>query len=359
MRRKIVFLVTALLALVKSAQAQQVTVAPYYGGRVAALSLTFDDGLQEHYTTVFPELRRRGLKATFAIIGSKMGGKMHSKQDRVDGTDGTLCMTWDQLREIAADGQEIASHGWEHRAVTRLDEEALRHEVEANDSAIQANFGTKPMTYVYPGNNKTDETVRYCEQGRVGSRTFQLSLGSKRTAEEMQRYVDALIDKGEWGVTMTHGILQGYDHFKNPQVLWAFLDDVCARQDLLWTAPHRDVAAYVKERDNTQLIVKQTADALTITPKSSLDGKLFQHPLTLIVNVPASTATQDGRTLECMQKGDVTLININPNGGAIVVKSETLPTRLTAAASSVSQPNGDCRASATRPRLLISPAIRN
>jgi len=25
-----------------------------------------------------------------------------------------------------------------------------------------------------------------------------------------------LIEKGEWGVGMTHGIASGYDHFKNP-----------------------------------------------------------------------------------------------------------------------------------------------
>lgn len=330
MVKKIVFVTTWLAAFCLKAAAQpQVSIAPYYGGRQAALCLTFDDGLQDQYTLVFPELRKRGLKATFVVIGSKVGGVMRSKQDRQDGTDGTPCMTWDMLREMAADGQEIASHGWEHRAVTRLDREALRHEVEANDSAIMAHIGTKSMTYVYPGNNKSDEAVRYCEQGRVGSRTFQLSLGSKRTVEEMQRYVDTLIDKGEWGITMTHGIRQGYDHFKDPQVLWQFLDYVCLRQDQIWIATFRDVAAYLKERDHTQLVVKQTADGFIMTPKTALDSKLLQQPLTLMVNAPVGTAMQDGRTLDCIQKGDVTLININPNGGKIVVKNEFLPTHLT------------------------------
>ena len=330
MVKKIVFVTTWLAAFCLKAAAQpQVSIAPYYGGRQAALCLTFDDGLQDQYTLAFPELRKRGLKATFAVIGSKVGGVMRSKQDRQDGTDGTPCMTWDMLREMAADGQEIASHGWEHRAVTRLDRETLRHEVEANDSAIMAHIGMKPMTYVYPGNNKSDEAVRYCEQGRVGSRTFQLSLGSKRTVEEMQRYVDALIDKGEWGVTMTHGILQGYDHFKDPQTLWQFLDYVQSKHSQLWVAPLCDVAAYLKERDHTQLVVKQTADGFTITPKTALDSKLLQQPLTLMVNAPVGTAMQDGRTLDCIQKGDVTLININPNGGKIVVKNEFLPTHLT------------------------------
>ena len=111
-RYSIVFI--AMLLCITGIHGQQVSITPYYGGRQAALSLTFDDGLEDQYTLAFPELKRRGLKATFAIIGSKVGGIMRSKQDRIDGTNGTPVMTWEQLREMAADGQEIASHGWEN-----------------------------------------------------------------------------------------------------------------------------------------------------------------------------------------------------------------------------------------------------
>ena len=160
------------------AQTSQVSVAPYWGGRQAALSLTFDDGLEDQYTLAWPELKKRGLRATFAVIGSKVGGIVHSKQDRQDGVSGTPCMTWDMLRTLAADGQEIASHGWEHRGLTRLSAEALRHEVQANDSAIYRETGQWPLTFVYPGNNKSPQVIAFCEQGRVGSRTFQTSFGS-------------------------------------------------------------------------------------------------------------------------------------------------------------------------------------
>jgi alpha-L-rhamnosidase len=326
---RIAFLLTWLTTLCLTTEAQQVSVAPYLDGRRAALTLTFDDGLQDQYTLAYPELKKRGLKATFAIIGSKVGGIVRSKQDRADGTDGTPCMTWDMLREMAADGQEIASHGWEHRNVTKLDSEALRQEVVRNDSAIAKETGQYPVTFVYPGNAKSAEAIAFCEQGRVGSRTYQLSLGAKRTTAFLRHYLDSLVARGEWGVTMTHGIAQGYDHFKDPHVLWTFLDDLQLRQQEIWVAPFRDVAAYVKERENTQLVVKQTANALTITPKTTLEGKQFQHPLTLIVNAPVATATQAGRSLECMHKGDITLININPNGGKIVIKNELLPTHLT------------------------------
>ena len=97
-RRLLLFIVSSLLF---SPVVAQVSIAPYYGGHQAALSLTFDDGLEDQYTLAWPELKKRGLRATFAIIGSKVGGIMQSKQDRIDGTNGTPTMTWDMLRELA------------------------------------------------------------------------------------------------------------------------------------------------------------------------------------------------------------------------------------------------------------------
>ena len=298
-RYSIVFI--AMLLCITGIHGQQVSIAPYYGGRQAALSLTFDDGLEDQYTLAFPELKRRGLKATFAIIGSKVGGMIRSKQDRIDATNGTPVMTWEQLREMAADGQEIASHGWEHRSVTKLDSVALQYEIAANDSAIEKNIGMRPATYFYPGNNKTDETVAFCERSKVGSRTYQLSLGSKRTLPFMKNYVEDLIAHGKWGVTMTHGIARGYDHFQDQQVLWDFLDYLVTKREELWIATFRDIAAYHKEAAATTLTVTKDKDLLTITPHCPLDAKLYHHPLTIVIDSKQ-------------------MVDINPHGGPVSVR---------------------------------------
>lgn len=290
-----------MLLCITGIHGQQVSIAPYYGGRQAALSLTFDDGLEDQYTLAFPELKRRGLKATFAIIGSKVGGMIRSKQNRINGTNGTPVMTWEQLREMAADGQEIASHGWEHRSVTKLDSVALQYEIAANDSAIEKNIGMRPATYFYPGNNKTDETVAFCERSKVGSRTYQLSLGSKRTLSFMKNYVEDLIAHGKWGVTMTHGIARGYDHFQDPQVLWDFLDYLVTKREELWIATFRDIAAYRKEAIATTLTVTKDKDLLTITPHCPLDAKLYHHPLTIVIDSKQ-------------------MVDINPHGGPVSVR---------------------------------------
>ncbi len=327
MKKLSVVLLYLLLVALSSAQKHVanvltqsvVEIAPYYKGCQAALSLTFDDGLLDQYTLAFPQLKQRGLKATFAIIGSKVGGTIRSKQDHMEGTKGTPVMTWNMLREMAGYGYEIASHGWEHKAVTRLDAEALHREIGRNDSAIAKEIGQRPLTYFYPGNNKSPETIAICEQDKVGSRTFQLSLGSKRTVEYMRNWVDSLIVQHKWGVTMTHGISQGYDHFQDPTVLWQFLDYIQSLQSQLWVATFRDVSAYIRERENCYLTFKESTKELDINLSTSLSHALYTHPLTLVIHRPVSSVVQDGRPLPFIQSNDLFLVNVNPHGGHITV----------------------------------------
>ena len=309
-----------LLSVFCLLSAQSVSIARYWGGREAAVSYTFDDGLEDQFTLAFPELKKRGLRATFAIVGSKVGGKMRSSQDRAEGTDGTPVMTWQMIRELSENGQEIGSHGWEHRVVTRLSEAALRHELEANDSAIEVHTGQRPLSFFYPGNAKSDEMVAFCERGRVGSRTFQTSIGSKRDSVWLRRWVDGLMARGEWGVGMTHGIARGYDHFADPNTLWTHWDYVCSLQDSLWIAPFGEVSAYVKERDNVSLTVEQGERRLVVRLSTDLSPQLFRQPLTLQADVPLTArAFQDGRPLAVSRYKDRLLTDVDIHGGEVLI----------------------------------------
>ena len=302
--------------------AQPLSIARFWGNRHAAVSYTFDDGLQDQYTLAFQELRHRGLKATFAIIGSKVGGVMHSSQDQAMGISGTPCMTWDMLREMAADGQEISSHGWEHKKVTRLTREQLRYEVQHNDSIIYEQTGCFPRTYFFPGNSRDSATLAFCGQDRVGCRTFQIAIGARRDSTWLNSWVDTLIQQGQWGVGMTHGIAMGYDHFADPQTLWSHLDYVCTRQDLVWVATFHDAAAYIKERDNTQLNVKQTRHGFEIKPSCSLSPDIFCQPLTLLLDgLDVSTARQGRKPLEIYNNNGHTMLDFDPHGGKIILKN--------------------------------------
>lgn len=311
MKQLLIFILIALFPVSGEAQ---VAIARYYGDKDAALTFTFDDGLQEHYTEVFPRLKRLGLKASFGIIGSKVESTWK----------GIPTMTWEQMKEMATDGQEITSHGWAHHAVTGLTGEALRYEVQHNDSVIFQHLGFFPRTYFYPGNRKSDEGVTFCSKNRVGTRMQQGSFGSKRDKPWVQRTLDRTLKKGEWTVWMTHGISCGYDAFANPQLLWETMEKVAGMQDRLWVATLHDVLAYTAERDTIRLDIRKGKNKLTVTPKMALEKRLFNHPLTLVVNGNVSEAMQNGKRLALTAKNGKTLIDIDPHGGKIKMKMAAL-----------------------------------
>lgn len=309
MRRLMTIVIVGMSVTLSHAQ-HEIHIARYYGDREAALTFTFDDGLREHYTEVFPQLKRLDLKASFGIIGSKVG-RDHK---------GIPCMTWEQLREMAADGQEITSHGFRHQSLEQLKGEALRYEVQHNDTIIYNKVGVFPRTYFYPGNRKTQETMAFCSHDRVGTRLFQSSFGSKRDSLWVQRTLAKTLKKGEWTVFMTHGISVGYDAFPNPQLLWNTLEQVAAMQDRLWVATLHDALAYMAERDSLRLDVEQQNHMVTVTPRNPLDKELFCHPITVVISGEAIEAKQGKRTLTLIKKGGKTLVDIDPNGDKIQIR---------------------------------------
>lgn len=306
----------AIRRILSEVESPRIYVSCYSGDRRAAISYTFDDGLLEHFTVVRGQLKKHRFPATFAIIGSKVGRDQK----------GTPTMTWSQLSQLRADGHEIASHGFEHRNVTTLSAEELRHEVQANDSIIGDSVGVWPRTFFYPGNRHSHETVAVCEKGRVGSRTKQMSLGSKRTDEELRRWVDGLIGKGGWEVTMTHGISYGYDHFSDPATLWRHFDYVDSLRQKIWVATLADVSAYTKERRAVFLDVRKHENGTTsVTPRLGLDKSLFNVPLTMVVRTDRHvTATQDGQRLEVKSRDGRQLIDFNPHGGPVIISEATI-----------------------------------
>lgn len=258
--------------------AQKVEVARFLNDRPAALSFTFDDGTEDHYTVVFQTLKRFGLKGSFALIGSRVGGVTSGKYKNIP------CMSWEQAREMAEHGQEMTSHGYGHRNVEGLSEDDLRYEVQHNDTLIFEKTGVFPRTYIYPGNRKTDAAVAFCNRDRVCTRTYQISMGGKRDVEWFDKYARELIDNGKWGVTMTHAIYYGYDHFNDSTMFFRIMDRASSLRDSIWIAPLRDVGAYVTERDSVKLSIKVKRGEVIIKPKLNLDRKIYNQPLTILVD---------------------------------------------------------------------------
>ncbi|TCO41299.1 polysaccharide deacetylase family protein [Dokdonella fugitiva] len=102
-----------------------------------AVVLTFDDGHASNHALAWPMLAERGLRADFFVNPGKVG-------------EAGLA-SWAQLREMAAGGMSIQSHGWNHRYFTELDDRALREDLLRSRLAIEDHVGTAVTLLAPPG----------------------------------------------------------------------------------------------------------------------------------------------------------------------------------------------------------------
>ncbi len=109
--------------------------------------LTFDDGPDPEFTPpLLDALDRAGAKATFFVIGERVGGSEAL------------------LREIEARGHEVALHGMTHRRHDGLDEKAARAELTAGLTAIEGAGVTRPRRYRPPFGATSPTLARVCDE---------------------------------------------------------------------------------------------------------------------------------------------------------------------------------------------------
>ena len=111
------------------------------------VSLTFDDGIENQYTTALPILQQYGMRGTFYIITGFIG---------VDSD----YMTQPQLQALYAAGNEIAGHTVLHPMLAQLsDNEATREICRSRDTLLSWGFPVTDFSYPYSDYNSTTEQI--------------------------------------------------------------------------------------------------------------------------------------------------------------------------------------------------------
>ncbi|MFI7503463.1 polysaccharide deacetylase family protein [Streptomyces sp. NPDC049687] len=121
----------------------ELLAAPTRGGLVG---LTFDDGYADFLTGALPVLRRHGCTATLFVLPGRLGGD--NSWDPLGPRKPLL--TADGLRQAAAEGVEIGSHGLTHVDLTRADDLTLKAETVDSRTALAELLGTAPAGFCYP-----------------------------------------------------------------------------------------------------------------------------------------------------------------------------------------------------------------
>jgi peptidoglycan/xylan/chitin deacetylase (PgdA/CDA1 family) len=113
-----------------------VAVAPPAAAATSPTTVTiqFDDGNADQYQAL-AVLTSRGMHATFYVNSGPVGDASH--------------MTWGQLHDLAAGGNEIAGHTITHANIKKLKTGPARQEV-CGDRVALFDHGFSPVSFAYP-----------------------------------------------------------------------------------------------------------------------------------------------------------------------------------------------------------------
>jgi peptidoglycan/xylan/chitin deacetylase (PgdA/CDA1 family) len=299
----------------------QVSVTRWPQDHSAAISLTFDDGINTDLDHAGPILKKHQLTGTF-FVATAMGPWEKRKAE------------WKQL---AQDGNELANHTVHHPCLLPeitphsqdYTPEMFQAEIAGAASQISELTGShRGLTFAYPCGNmsfgKPQDQVknsalcmRYVSENSFGARGVGVGpanpdelnildindLGPTvgKNFSELLDLAQPALQSHNWGIFCFHGV--GGDWLSiTPEALdelGAYLE----RHSEIWTATFGDVVRYIQERKAASIQVTQSDEnSLAISMQWPMDKQIFDLPLTLKVEVPGAwphaRVEADGKPLE-------------------------------------------------------------
>lgn len=119
--------------------------------------LTFDDGFRNFKTVAAPMLVERKIPATVFLITDRAGEKSGAQlTDTWSSEDDRHYLTWDEAKELQAQGFDFGSHTCSHPHLLTLTETESRHELEHSHDDLIRNLAIDTPTLSYPKGQYSD-----------------------------------------------------------------------------------------------------------------------------------------------------------------------------------------------------------
>lgn len=268
------------------ASGAQVRVGRWPKGRVAALSLRFDDSHFTHLQCAIPALRQHGLKGTFMV---NVGPAVRGSRQRYD-----FETQWQQWQEVALRGDmELANHTAHHRGA-KGDEDMELEIGHATQTIWQMAPAHSKLIALNLGGGTHWETTRTLRYYLDKYQLFDASSGSLGMddvyggrVEAFRKALQTHIERGLWCRVHYHSIGQGMatseENFR--QVLRL----AQAQKHQVWVAGMADIYKYQTERSTAKLAwTKPGTTTLAFQLDCATDPALYDQPLTLEITPPAA-----------------------------------------------------------------------
>ncbi len=112
--------------------------------------VTFDDGWDSDYTIAYPTLLSYGQRATFFVITDRVGRQGY--------------ISWEHLREMAANRMSIQSHGCTHFPLAHGTSHQAREELRQSKERLEQALGRRVVAFAAPGGSWRSDLSALAEE---------------------------------------------------------------------------------------------------------------------------------------------------------------------------------------------------
>ncbi|OGV63786.1 MAG: hypothetical protein A3K19_05000 [Lentisphaerae bacterium RIFOXYB12_FULL_65_16] len=298
-------------------------VAKWKDDKQGALLLTFDDSLPSQIDNAVPELKKRGLVGTFYV--NPGGGQWKARQD-----------VWEKTfpQEFPTTGMEYGNHTITHHGAK--DQADFDDEIaKCNDVILRLFPGKQPrlISYALPGVKKEQWSITPEEHKAVLAK-YHLAqrpayaiagVGAYTSADRLMALADDAIAKADVRCIVFHGV--GGNHLSVAMPVFAeFLDKLVAKRDQLWITTGVPEHKYATERDSaTAKVLQADAQEIRLELTTQADPQFYDHPLTLVTQVPAGWTqceiVQGTSKVTGQAAGGAVRYHALPNGQPITIRN--------------------------------------
>ena len=314
------------------------------------------DKADEFYESGKKENAYKEMDTAYAKVRS---GKLLPGKDTSMEIANETGLSWDDLKQYASRGYEIASHSVTHAHLAIMDTANMLYELQKSRQDILDHLGAQytfsaevPFGIDDPRVMKTALPVYaslrnlmpepYMKEINRGVKTqpvttdkeyvqWQRGPLSKTTLTKMESWIDTtLAHNNIWLVLVFHGIDSvGWESLPH-ELLDSCFQYIKKNEPNLWVANFGDVGRYMRERIDTKVTSKLNADSISVLLSHSLDKNEYNIPLTLKTYVPTHwgkvQVVQGDKITEAAsqkdEKGTYVLYAADPDTTSIFLRKE-------------------------------------